>query len=109
MTQATIRDPFISPAHLTKPERWPLPEGSIYEGVGYCAMPQLLTLRANGKALTFGFFFCRNVYNEKLGHMLKLLVSKFRPHLSARFKDIAEKQVPAKLKPIVGILPSFPA
>ena len=41
--------------------------------------------------------------------MLKTLVAKFRPDLSARFKDIAEKQVPAKLKPIVGILPSFPA
>ena len=33
--------------------------------------------------------------------MLKLLVPRFRPDLSARLKDIAEKQVPAKLKPIV--------
>ena len=33
--------------------------------------------------------------------MLNPLVPKFRPDLSARFKDIAEKQVPAKLKPIV--------
>ena len=28
-----------TPARLTKPERWPLPKGSIYEGVTYCAMP----------------------------------------------------------------------
>ena len=36
--------------------------------------------------------------------MLKPLVPKFRPDLSARLKDIAENQVPAKLKPIVGII-----
>ena len=34
--------------------------------------------------------------------MLKPLASKFRPDLSVRFKDIAEKHVPGKLKPIVG-------
>ena len=34
--------------------------------------------------------------------MLKHFVPKFRPDLSARLKDIAVKQVPAKLKPIVG-------
>ena len=34
--------------------------------------------------------------------MLKPPVPKFRPDLSARLKDIAEKQVPAKLRPIVG-------
>ena len=34
--------------------------------------------------------------------MLKPLVPKFRPDLSAHLRDIAEKQVPAKLKPIVG-------
>ena len=33
--------------------------------------------------------------------MLKSPMLKFRPGLSARLKDIAEKQVPAKLKPIV--------
>ena len=36
--------------------------------------------------------------------MLKPLESKFRPDLSARLKDIAKKQVSAKLKPIVAIL-----
>ena len=41
------------------------------------------------------------VYYEKLGHMLKHLVPKFRPDLSARIKYIAEKRVPAKLKPIL--------
>ena len=34
--------------------------------------------------------------------MLKPLVSKFGSDLSVRFSDIAQKQVPAKLKPIVG-------
>ena len=34
--------------------------------------------------------------------MLKPFVLKFRPDLSAPSKEIAEKQVPAKLKPIVG-------
>ena len=34
--------------------------------------------------------------------MLKPLVPKRCLHLSARLKDIAEKQVPAKLKPIVA-------
>ena len=43
------------------------------------------------------------VHKEKLGRMVKLLVPKFRADLSARFKDIAEKQVPAKLKPAAGI------
>ena len=38
---------------------------------------------------------------KKLGHILKPLVSKLHPDLSACFKDIAEKQVPAKLKPKV--------
>ena len=43
------------------------------------------------------------IYYEKLGHMLKPLVPKFRPDVFARFKDIAEKQVPARLKPIVVV------
>ena len=34
--------------------------------------------------------------------MLKPIVPKFRQDLTVRSKDIAEKQVPAKLKPIVG-------
>ena len=34
--------------------------------------------------------------------MLKPLVHKFCPDLFAHLKDIAEKQVPAKLKPIVA-------
>ena len=45
--------------------------------------------------------FCYKSNYEKLGHILKPLVPKFRPDLSARLKDISEKQVPAKLKPIV--------
>ena len=41
------------------------------------------------------------VYYEKLGHVLKPLVPKFCSDLSIRLRYIAEKQVPAKLKPIV--------
>ena len=36
--------------------------------------------------------------------MLKPIVPKFRPDLSVRLKDIAEKQGPAKLKPIVVVV-----
>ena len=35
--------------------------------------------------------------------MLNLLVPKFRSDLSVRLMDIAEKQVPAKLKPLVSL------
>ena len=35
--------------------------------------------------------------------MLKPLVLKFRSDLSVLLRDIVEKQVPAKLKPIVGV------
>ena len=75
--------------------------GAIYEGVDYCPMSQSLTLSDNGKALKMWLFVVR-VYCEKIDHMLKPLVPKLSPDLSARLKDIAEKQVPAKLKPIVG-------
>ena len=39
--------------------------------------------------------------------MLKYLVPKFGPNLSARLKDIAKKQIPVKLKPIVNIVKYF--
>ena len=39
---------------------------------------------------------------KKIGNMLKHLVPKFRPDLSPRLKTTTEKQVPAKLKPIVA-------
>ena len=39
---------------------------------------------------------------KKLDHMMKLLVPKFPSDLSPRLKDVAEKQVPVKLKPIVN-------
>ena len=45
-------------------------------------------------------FFVIRVHYEKLGHMLKPLIPKFRPDLFIRLKDIGEKQAPAKLKPI---------
>ena len=67
--------------------------GNIYERVTYCATSQFLTLGVNGHAMKFWFFAIR-VYYEKWGHLLKPFVPKFRPDLSARLKDIAEKQVP---------------
>ena len=42
------------------------------------------------------------MHYEKLGHVLKSPVSNFHSDLSVRFRDIAEKQIPPKLKPIVG-------
>ena len=74
----------------------------MYKGAAYCAMSQFLPLGVNGYTLKFRFF-CIRVYNEKLGQMLKPLVPKFGPDLSARLKDIVEKQVPARLKPIVSV------
>ena len=65
-------------------------------------MLQFLTLGANGKTLKFKIFVIR-VHYEKLGHILKPLVSNFCPDLFTRLRDIAEKQVPAKLKPIVDV------
>ena len=57
-------------------------------------------MRAIGNTLKFGFFAMR-VYYKKIDHMLKPPEPKFRSDLSSRFRDIAEKQVPAKLKPTV--------
>ena len=48
--------------------------------------------------------FVTRVYDEKLGHILERLVAKYRPDPYARLRDIAEKQVPANLKPIVDSL-----
>ena len=45
--------------------------------------------------------FVIRIYYEKIGHMLKTLVPKFRSDLFVRLRAIAEEQVPAKLKPIV--------
>ena len=39
--------------------------------------------------------------------MLIPFVPKFRPDLSVRLKDFSEKQVPAKLKPIVDPAPYY--
>ena len=46
--------------------------------------------------------FCYKSILQKIGHMLKHLAPKIRSDLSVRLTDIAEKQVPAKLKPIVN-------
>ena len=48
-------------------------------------------------------FVIRACY-EKLGHMLKTIVPKFRSDLSVRLRDMAEKQVLAKLKQMVGAI-----
>ena len=42
----------------------------------------------------FIYFFVIRVYYEKLGHVLKPLVSKFRSDLSARLRDIPRKTGP---------------
>ena len=48
-------------------------------------------------------FFVTRAYDEKLGHILETLVAKYRPDIFAHLRDIAEKQVPANLKPIVDV------
>ena len=50
----------------------------------------------------FDFLFVTRAYYEKLGHMLNTLAPRLRPDLSASLKDVAEKQVPTKPKPIAG-------
>ena len=47
-------------------------------------------------------FFVIGAHYEKVRHILKLLLPKFRSDLSIRLRNITEKRVPAKLKPIVG-------
>ena len=56
------------------------------------------TLRANDKTV---FFFCYKSILRKIRPVAEPRVPKFRSDLSDRLKDIAGKQVPAKLKPIV--------
>ena len=98
MTRDPIHQP--RPSYQTGAERWPLPEGFVYEGVAHCPMSHVETLGPNGKALKFLFFFAIRVNYEKIVRMLELLVLKFRPDLSPRIKDIAKKEVHAKLKPV---------
>ena len=50
----------------------------------------------------WNFDFCYKGILQKIGRLLKPLLPKFRCDLSVRLRDIAEKQVPAKLKSIVG-------
>ena len=50
--------------------------------------------------------FCYKSILQKIGRMLKPLMLKFHSDPFARFTDIAEKQVPAKLNPIVANLHS---
>ena len=44
--------------------------------------------------------FCYKSILRKIGSHAKTPMSKFRSDLSVRLRDIAEKQVPARLKPI---------
>ena len=53
--------------------------------------------------------FAISVCYVKLGHMLEPIVPKFRYDLSVRLRYIAEKQVPAKPKPIIGRYALFEA
>ena len=79
VTYAAICDLFIISAHLTELECCPLPEGSRYEGVDYCATSHFLTLGLNGKTL---FFFVLRVYYEKNRSRAEPLVPRFRSDLS---------------------------
>ena len=63
------------------------------------SMLNITSQRQDPEILIFCYI---RVYHEKSGHMLKPFVPKFRSDLSVRLRDIAEKQVPTKLKPIVG-------
>ena len=45
--------------------------------------------------MKFGFFVIR-IYYEKLGHMLKPTVPKFRPNSFAHLKEIAKKTGPCE-------------
>ena len=54
---------------------------AMYEGVAYLAMSQLFSIRSQWKDPEI-FIFVIRVFCEKLGHMLKPLVLKFRPDLS---------------------------
>ena len=103
------RDRLRSVIHSSAPSTLPNRSAGLcrrghIRRVAYCVMSHFLTLRANGKTLKFSIF-CLRVYYEKLCHMLQLLVPKFRPDLFDRLRDITEKkkQVPVKLKPIVGV------
>ena len=63
--------------------------GSLLSTTSQCQDPEVL-------------IFCYNSIWQKIDRMLKPLVLKFRPDLSICLKDIAEKQVPARLKPVVN-------
>ena len=97
VTLAAIPDPFISPTQFTKPERRPLPEGPYTKG---WFIASTFNIRSQWQ-VTESLIFVIRVYDKKLDHILEPLVAKYRPDLFVRLRDIAEKQVPADLKPIV--------
>ena len=74
--KAAIRDPFISPAHLTKPERWPLPEGSIYEGVGVFRHAAFFIIRSPWHDPEI-LLYCYKSTSRKVRRMLKALAPSF--------------------------------
>ena len=47
--------------------------------------------------------FCYRSVLRKIRSHAETLIPKFCTYLSIRLRDIAEKQVPAKLKPILGV------
>ena len=60
-----------------------------------------ITSRWQDPEILFYFIVLRVGILQKIARMLKPLVLKFRPDLCVRLKYMAEKEVPAKLKPIV--------
>ena len=90
MTLAAIRDPFISPAHLTRPERWHLPEGTYTNG--WLIAPgcdfNIRSQWQDPEILLLLLFCYKNILRKIRSHAL---VPKFRPDLFASLEDITEK------------------
>ena len=67
---------IISPAHLTKPERWSQPEGSLYKGAAYCAVRHVTVFNSRSQWQDAENLIFMRVYYENLDDVLKLFVLK---------------------------------
>ena len=67
---------IVSPAHLTKPERWSQPEGSVYKGMAYCAVHHATIFNSRSQCQDAEILIFMRVYYEKLHDVLKLFVLK---------------------------------
>ena len=69
--------------------------------MAYCAMSHFLNIRSQWLGPEI-LIFCDKSILRKIRSHADTIVPKFRSDLSARLKDTAEKQVPAKLKTMAG-------